>query len=74
MDFDGEFHWSYSVLCVLSDTWALRCMMIMFCVKEADWGMMACVAYSAPRFSEKYTMSFRMYQCNTQATPLSKHH
>ena len=38
----------------------------MSCVKEADWGMMAFVAYSALSFSEQYTMSFRMCyaQCN----------
>ena len=41
-------------------------MMFIFCVKEADLGMMAIVAYFAPWFSEQYTMSFRMYhaQCN----------
>ena len=46
------FQWSYRVLCVLSDAWVLRCMMSLFCVKEADWGMMALVAYVASRFSE----------------------
>ena len=35
--------------------------MFIFCVKEADWGMMAWVAYVAPWFSEEHTMSFRMY-------------
>ena len=60
------FNWSYCVLCVLSDILVLRCMMFIFCVKEADWGMMAFVAYFAPWFSEWHTMSFRMHhaQCN----------
>ena len=40
------FNGSYCVLCVLSNTWGLRCTMFIFCVKEADRGMMACVAYS----------------------------
>ena len=34
-------------LCVLSTTSALTCVMLMFCVKEADWDMMAFVAYFA---------------------------
>ena len=46
------FNWSHCVLRVLSDTWALRCVMVMFCVKEADWGTMALVAYNAPWVSE----------------------
>ena len=45
---------------MLSDTWVLRCMMFIFSVKEANLGMMAFVAYFAPRVSEWYTMSFRM--------------
>ena len=40
------------VMCVLSDTWALRCMMFILCVKEGDWGMMAFVALPAPWVSE----------------------
>ena len=48
------------------DTLVLRCMMIIFCVKEVDLGMMAFVAYFAPWFSELYPMSFPIYhaQCN----------
>ena len=46
------FNWSYCVPCVLSDTWGLRCMMFMFCIKEADWGTTAFVPYLAPWFSE----------------------
>ena len=42
------FNWCYCVLCVLFDTLVLRrMMMIIFCVKEADLGMMALVAYLA---------------------------
>ena len=65
MDFGSAFfNWSYCVLCVLSDTLALRCMIFIFFVQEADLGMMAFVAHFAPWF-EQYTMSFRMYhvQC-----------
>ena len=48
VDFGGAFfNWSYCAPCVLSDTWALRCMMFVFCVKDPDWGMMAFVAYFA---------------------------
>ena len=32
------FNWSHCVLCAPSDTWVFRCMMFIFCVKEADWG------------------------------------
>ena len=47
VDFGGAiFNWSYCVPCVLR---ALRCTMFIFCVKEADLGMIACVA---PWFSE----------------------
>ena len=55
----------YCVPCVLSDPWVWICMMSVFCVKEADWGMMALVAILGPWFSEQCTMSFRMYhsQC-----------
>ena len=77
LDFGGAFFtWSYCVLCVLSDTWFLRCVVIICYVKEADLGMMAFVAYFALRFSEQRTMSFRTChaQCNAQATPLSKQH
>ena len=55
------FHGSPDLLCVLSDALLLRCMMFIFCVREADWGMMAFVASFAPWSSELYTMSFRMY-------------
>ena len=67
MDFGGAFfNWSHCVLCVLSDTWVLRCMMFIFCVKETNLGMMAFAAYFAPWVSEWYTMSCRMYhtQCS----------
>ena len=38
VDFGGAFfYWSYCVLCMLSDTLGLRCMMFIFCVKEADF-------------------------------------
>ena len=45
----------------------IPCMMFIFCVKEANWGMVASVAYFALWISEQYSMSFRMYhaQCNT---------
>ena len=34
VDFGGAFFdWPYCVLCVLSDTFVLRCMMSIFCVK-----------------------------------------
>ena len=36
------------MLRVLSDALVLRSMIFIFCVKEADWGMMAFVAYSGP--------------------------
>ena len=30
------------MLCAMcADTWVLTCMVFVFCVKEADWGMMA---------------------------------
>ena len=59
-DLGGAFsNWSYCVLCVLSDTLGLGCMMFIFC--EADLRMLAFVAYFAPWFSEYCTMSFRMY-------------
>ena len=62
VDFGGAFFNRYScVLCVLSDTWGLRCMMFIFCAKEADWGMMAFVGYLATWFSESYTC-FRMHR------------
>ena len=41
--------------------------MFIFCVKEADLGMMAVVAYVASCFSEQYTMSFRMYHAQCYA-------
>ena len=45
VDFGGAFfNRSYCVRCVLSDTWLLRCMMFLFCVKETDLGMMAFAA------------------------------
>ena len=45
VDFGGAFfNWPYCVLCVVSDTW--------FCVKEADFSMIAFVVYFAPWFSE----------------------
>ena len=51
MDFRGAFsNWSYCVPWVLSATLVFRCMMFMFCVKEADWCMMALVAYFAVGF------------------------
>ena len=52
------------VCCVIPGV--LRCMIFIFCVKEADLGTMAFVAYCAPWFSEQCTMSFGMYhaQCN----------
>ena len=46
------FSWCYCAPCVLSDMWTLRCMMFVFCVKEADWGMMAFVVYFASWFSQ----------------------
>ena len=53
VDFGGAFfNWFCCVLCVLSDTLVWRCMMFIFCVKEADWGVMAFVAYVASWFSE----------------------
>ena len=39
----------------------------MMCVNEADWGMMAFVAYCAPWFSELYVMSFRMHHAQCAA-------
>ena len=39
-------------LCVLSNTLFVRCMMFIFCVKEADLRMMAFVAFFAPWFSD----------------------
>ena len=44
------FKWSSCVLRVLCDTWGLRCVVLIFCVKEAEWGMMAFVAYLARVF------------------------
>ena len=41
---DAVFNGSCCVLFGLSDTWALRCRMVMFCGGEVDWGMMAFVA------------------------------
>ena len=41
--------------------------MFIFCVKEADLGMMALVACFAPWFSVKYTMSFCMYHAQVFA-------
>ena len=69
-------HFPLVLLCAMCATRVLRCMMFIFCVKEADLGMRAFVAYLAPWFSEWYTMSFRMYhaQCNASATPLCKQH
>ena len=61
-DFGGAlFDWPHCVRCVLSDTWALRCTVLKFCVKETDWGMTALFACFAPWVSEECTMSFRMY-------------
>ena len=51
VDFGGVF-FNWCVQCVLSDTLLLRCMMFIFCVKEADLATMAFVAYFAPWFSE----------------------
>ena len=70
------FNRSYCVLRVLSNTWALSCRMFMFCVKEADWGMMAFVAYFVPWFSDQYTTSFRKHQAQgtAEATPWAKQH
>ena len=59
--------WSYCLLRVLSDTWALRCVTFIFCVKEADLGTMALVAYFAPWFSHWYSMSFHMYPAQGNA-------
>ena len=54
------------VLCVSSNTLVLRCMLSIFCVKEADLHMMAFVAYFALWLSEWYTVFFHRYhaQCN----------
>ena len=73
---DAFFNWSYCVLCVLSDTSVLRCMMFIFCVKAAELGMMALVAYFDPWVSEQYIIYFCMHnaQCDAQAMPLSKRH
>ena len=38
---------SSCVLCVLFDACVLRCMLFLFCLQEADWDMMAFVAYWA---------------------------
>ena len=46
------FNRSYCVVRVLCDTGGLRCTMFIFCVKEADGGMMAFVSYFALWFSE----------------------
>ena len=49
VDFGGAFfNWPYCVLCVLSDTWLLRCVMFILCAKEAVWGMIAFVASFGP--------------------------
>ena len=54
--FPSMFFFQLLPLCamcaVLSGSLVLRCMMFIFCVKEADWGMIAFVAYLAPWFSE----------------------
>ena len=45
LDFGSAFiNWSECVLCVLSDTLVLRCMMFMFCVKEAYLSTIACLS------------------------------
>ena len=46
------FNWSYCVPCVPSDALVCGCMMFLFCIQEADWGMMAFAAYLAPWLSE----------------------
>ena len=76
MDFGGAFfNWSCCVLCVLSDTFVLRCILFMFCVRETDLGTMAFVAYFAPWLRIVHHV-LRMYhaQCNMDATSLSKQH
>ena len=66
VDFGGVIlNWSCCVPCVLCDTWALRCMMFMFCVEELDRGMRAFVAHFAPWLSEQYTMSLFGAPCTT---------
>ena len=51
VDFGGAFfNGPNCVSCVLRDTHVLRWPAFIFCVKEADWGVMACVACSAPSF------------------------
>ena len=62
VDFGSAFfNWFYFVLRVLFYTLVLRCRMFILCVKEADLGIMAFVAYFASWLSEKYTMLFRTY-------------
>ena len=51
VDFGGAFfNWSYCVLCVLSNTFEMHD--VIFCVKEADYGLVTLVAHFAPWFSE----------------------
>ena len=40
--------------CVLCCPWVLRRMMLVFCVKEAHWGMMAFVTYLPLGFQNSY--------------------
>ena len=69
---------SHCVPRVLCDTWALRCMMFMFCVKAADWGMMALTArfVFSPPFFQNSASCLHVYHasCGAEATPLSKQH
>ena len=47
--------------------------MSMQCVSEADWAMMAFVAFVAPRFSERYPVHYVWtMHSGARATPLSK--
>ena len=45
------------MMCVLSDMWALRCMMFILCVEEGDWGMMAFVALFTLGFQNRGSVS-----------------
>ena len=75
-------HWTHCVRCALCavrclcDAWGLRGVMVMLWVKEADRGIRAFAAGSAPCLSQWYTTSVPTCraQCTAYATPLSEQH
>ena len=74
MDFGGgSLNWPHFVPCVLCDTFVSRCMMFVFCVKEADLGHDGLGSIFCAWVFRIVPHVFRMHHapCTAYTTPLS---